>query len=793
MSPPHSNASTEAATLKAYVEQALTHPLSKHLFDDRARYLCVVDPDGTVVFVNESGISASGLRPDDIIGQPVWTIPVFHGDDQAETQWRARLSDAASTDAPLAFDEYYELEGVGSRMRTELWAIRSEGGQLLGYFARTTDVDQVRRAQERVRDQAARLQASEVQFRVMTEALPQMAWVVRAPDEYLYLAPKWEAFTGRSPEELLEKGVMDLVHPDDRVVVERDGFRRDRVGDSLVFRMLRHDGEYRWVEARMAAVDDPDGGTRWFGVTLDITDRIEQELELRRHEEQLRATLELTGFGTYVWLVPEDRFSEDSQLEEILGVPMDAMKTGNAYELFFSIVHAEDRAQAQASIAAAMQPGGPNYEAEFRIIRPAGGGHEERWVSAMGTIDFDDRGEPLRLIGVFADITDQRLEEAGRLRLQKMEAIGTLASGIAHDFNNVIGAILSYARVAEAEIRAGASPDASIAEIARGAHRAGDIVKRLLTFSRDVEHRRVAFQLAEVVEEAETLLRPTLPSTVVIRASYPETLPAVIGDPTQLHQVVVNLVTNAGQALGAAGGSIELAITPVKVGARPTGITSGLEPGQYLSLTVADDGPGMSEAVAARIFDPFFTTKTESDGTGLGLAAVQSIIKNHGGSVAVETSPGNGARFTVYVPVASADAPGARQPEPTGPLPESAGGARVLFVDDEQALVRLAYRAMPYHGCVVTGFTDPREALAVFEADPQAFDALVTDYSMPGLTGLELTKSVLAIRPELPVVLTSGYLTAAAQGEAERHGVGAVVSKPCSIDTLASEVMRLLA
>ena len=224
----------------------------------------------------------------------------------------------------------------------------------------------------------------------------------------------------------------------------------------------------------------------------------------------------------------------------------------------------------------------------------------------------------------------------------------------------------------------------------------------------------------------------------------------------------------------------------------PGVLTSGLEAGPYLCLTVADDGPGMTLAVAQRIFDPFFTTKTASDGTGLGLAAVQSIVKNHRGSVAVESSPGQGARFTVHVPADTAQVVEAQQPEPTGPLPDVRESVRVLFIDDEQALVRLAYRAMPYHGCEVTGFTDPRDGIEAFEQTPYAFDALVTDYSMPGLTGLDLTDRVKAIRPDLPVVLTSGYMAGDTQAEAERRGVGAVVPKPCSIDSLAAAVFRLL-
>ncbi|MDO9354998.1 MAG: PAS domain S-box protein, partial [Solirubrobacteraceae bacterium] len=721
-----------------------------------------------------------------------WQSKLYPATMNAEAEWRDRLDRVQRADRSIEFDDAVELHGHPVIVRTELSVIHEPGTEeLLGYVATAVSVDATRRAQALAREQQERVRESEAQFRAMAEALPQMTWIVRGPGEYDYFAPAWEEFTGHSREDLLEHGVNRFIHPEDEDVAARFRSEPDGADGPLVLRMRRHDGVYRWMEARLAAVKDGDGHERWFGFTLDITDRFEQEREARMKQEQLRATLELTGFGTYVWLIPENRFSRDTQLEEILGVPMEEMMTGNAFDLFFSIVHAEDRERAQQSVLGALVPGGPDYRADFRIHRPGDGGMEERWVSAMGVVEFDEKDEPLRLVGIFADITDRRLEDDGRLRLQKMEAIGTLASGIAHDFNNVIGAILSYARVAEAEIKAGASPEASVAEIARGAHRAGDIVRRLLTFSRDVEPRRIAFDLPAVVEEAETLLRPTLPSAVSIQSDFRADLPSAVGDPTEIHQLVVNLVTNAGHALGASGGTIELRVELEHVAAVTSGITSALDEGEYLRLTVADDGPGMTAAIASRIFDPFFTTKTESDGTGLGLAAAQSIVKNHGGSIAVETSPGQGARFTVHLP---AQAVGAEtQLEPTGPLPDLPETVRVLFVDDEQALVRLAYRAMPYHGCEVTGFTDPREAIEAFEQDPSAFDALVTDYSMPGLTGLDLTERIKAIRPELPVVLTSGYMNNEAHAEADRRGVGVVVPKPCSIDTLAAEVMRLLA
>ncbi|MDQ8046267.1 MAG: ATP-binding protein, partial [Solirubrobacteraceae bacterium] len=642
-----------------------------------------------------------------------------------------------------------------------------------------------------------RLRNSEEQFRGLAEALPQMVWSSDGYGNVDYFSQRWADFTGRPMTELMGRGFFDLIHPDDQTIVANAPERVATPGDPVMFRMRRADGAFRWMEARMDSAYDDDGTiVRTFGGTLDITDRREEEEEARRRQEQLRATLELTGYGTYVWYVQEDRFSRDSyQLEEILGLPMaELMKPGNAFDGFFAAVHPEDREMVQERVLAAVVPGGPDYEADFRMVVPergGGPGTEERWVTAIGRAEFDDRGEPTRLVGVFADITSRRAEDDARLRLQKIEAMGTLASGIAHDFNNVIGAILSYARVAEVELKAGESPAQSIGEIARGARRAGDIVQRMLTFSREEAPRQVAFDLGDVVREAESLVRPTLPSSIDVTTTVEEELPRLVGDPTQLHQVVVNLLTNAGQAIGEDGGHIvvELIRTRCEEG-QLTATTRDGTPVDCVRLRIRDDGPGMPAAIAQRVFDPFFTTKGPQKGTGLGLSAVQSIITNHGGAVNVESRMGEGAQFTVYLPVREL------APEPPAPEPVVEPGEellRILFVDDEEALVRLAHRALPYRGCVVTGFTDPAEALHAFERDRSGFDAMITDFSMPGMTGLQLAEHVRSLRADIPIVLTSGYMRAEEHADAVRRGVDAVVPKPCSIDDLADTVEELIA
>jgi CheY-like chemotaxis protein len=375
-----------------------------------------------------------------------------------------------------------------------------------------------------------------------------------------------------------------------------------------------------------------------------------------------------------------------------------------------------------------------------------------------------------------------------------MESIGTLAGGIAHDFNNILAAITGNAKLALADLTSAHPLHAHLREIEKAGLRAGDLVRQILTFSRRQEAQRRVIHLREIVAEALRLLRATIPAQIEIRTHYDERTPPIEADATQIHQAVVNLGANAAHAMRESGGVLSVRVEPFvissSVDAAENDIPSTLAPGNYARLIVSDTGSGMEPGTLGRIFEPFFTTKAAGQGTGLGLSVVHGIMRSHDGAIAVQSAPGAGSTFYLYFPQAR------EQVDTASTMPAlrtvAGSGQRILYVDDEEALVFLATRVLERLGYEVTGRTDAKQALADFRADPTKFDAVISDLSMPGMTGPELARALLAIRSDLPIVLTSGYLRDEDTKLARELGIRDLVLKPNTVDGLGEALHRVL-
>jgi signal transduction histidine kinase/CheY-like chemotaxis protein len=382
----------------------------------------------------------------------------------------------------------------------------------------------------------------------------------------------------------------------------------------------------------------------------------------------------------------------------------------------------------------------------------------------------------------------QQLETQLR-QTQKMEAIGTLAGGIAHDFNNILGVISGYSELASMDAQEGSRSQKCLKEIFTAGQRAKALVQQILTFSRQGANEPKPLQIGFAVKEVMKMLRATLPATIEVKYAIPEKLPAVVADPTQIHQVVMNLCTNASHAMRETGGLLEVTLEEVMVDDAMAALVPDLSPGRYQLLKVRDTGHGISPEVTERIFDPFFSTKEPGEGTGLGLSVVHGIVTKHGGSIDIVSKIGEGTTFEVYFP--SLGEAEERQVDDAGPLPT--GSERILLVDDEAAMVEMGRKMLESLGYRVAFQTNSVEALSEFKAQPDAFDLVMTDMTMPRMTGADLSREILKIRPGIPIILCTGYSERIQEDSAKAMGIREFVLKPVVLRDIAHVIRRALA
>jgi len=599
-----------------------------------------------------------------------------------------------------------------------------------------------------------------------------------------------EVMFGVKAEEMLGQGLDSLLPPS--VSGQHEGLIR-RFGESGVTKRhmgalgavhgLRSNGVEFPIEASISQVDVD--GSRWYTVILrDISEREEAERRLRTSNTHLSAALEAGGMGT--WTVNLEKMSVewDDANCKLWGITQEQLGEGGL-DLVYSMIHADDR-EMIAQTTEEMLREGTHVNVEYRVPQTDG---TVRWHQSRGKVHRDAQGRPVHYAGVTLDITERKRAVDLQLRSQKLEALGTLSGGIAHDFNNLLLAISGNVKLALEDVEADHPARLSLAEIEKATTRAAQIVNQILSFSRPGSGERVAIELVGVVSEALDLMRATTPRMIEIVRKLPGDGLHIRADAAQMHQVLVNLVTNAIQAIEGRG-TIEVTVDRVFVNGERNASLPDLQEGAYARISIADDGCGMDRETLARVFDPFFTTKDAKGGTGLGLSVVHGILKSHGGTCTVYSEVGHGSVFRLYLPIV---AEGAEAVLPWQAELPRASGQRVLYVDDEEALVFLALRSLKRLGFEVRGVSDPVEALQLFQDDPQAFDVVVTDISMPGLSGFELARGLKAARPEIPVVMTSGFIREADRSLAADIGVQALILKPDTATELAQVLQTIFA
>jgi signal transduction histidine kinase/DNA-binding response OmpR family regulator len=508
---------------------------------------------------------------------------------------------------------------------------------------------------------------------------------------------------------------------------------------------------------------------------------------LRRSEAYLAEAQRLSHTGSFGWNVSSGEIYWSDEIYRMVGVDQASKPS---FERVYERIHPDDRALVRHSLDCAFRDG-TDADFEHRFLMPEG---SVKYVRVLAKAMRDESGE-LEYIGAVIDLTNQKLAQAERERLEqrlrqaeKMEAVGRLAGGIAHDFNGVLAGVYAYGEMLVEEAPAGSPLKRYAQNVLTAASRGRELVEQILTYSRSQHGKREPVDIARVVTEALELVRGSIPAGVRLGANGSESPLVVTGDATRLHQVVMNLCSNAIQAMSGAG-SLYVALEATDISTERALSHGTLRSGRYVRLTVKDNGSGMDEATLSRIFEPFFTTKETGQGTGLGLSLVYAIVTDSGGAIDVRSAPGQGSTFTIYLPHSPVTLVAA---EAATAASHRGHGERVLLIDDEAPVLAATAEVLSRLGYEAVSFSDSHAALAAFEAAPQRFDVVVTDETMPGLTGTGLARMLRSHRPDLPIVLMSGYTGAIQTQQALATGVSELLSKPIQSHEMATTLARVL-
>lgn len=747
----------------------------RHLIENATDAFYAADADGRFTLVNAAAARLFGRRAADLDRMTVF--------DLVDAATAGAIREALEVMRTKDIKAFYQEFPIVRRDGTQRWVEQNlqpllDGRHLRGFQAVLRDITVRREAQEGLR-------RSETRLRTLFETLSEGVLQTQADGRIIFCNPAAARILALPARDLETRHCADpgweFLRPDGTPMPVEEwvafrAHREKRAVPRTVTGVRRKDGSVCWLNACAEPILGKEGRMEGAVVTFaDITQSKSAEENLKIIEFALDSAMEhvflATSEGRLVYANRSAMRALEYAPEEILA------------RTIFEIapdVSPDDWAETWRS---ARGGAWPTFEAHFA----ARGGRAYPVSVSASYLEFNGR----EYLFAFAHDLSREAELATQLRhSQKMEAIGMLAGGIAHDFNNILGGVLGYAELALQDSPEGSPLRPFLQEILTGSHRAADLVRQILTFSRRSEQPQHPLRLAPVVKEALKLLRGTLPSTIAFREQIESECGPVMGDPGQIHQVTMNLCTNAYHAMREKGGTLTVGLREIEAAAEWTSAEFSLEPGRYAELSVADTGCGMDAETQRRIFEPFFTTKKQGEGTGLGLATVRGIVKSHKGAIRVHSEPGQGTRFDILLPLCRLAAEGHESDPAETALP--GGRERVLLVDDEDAITSSIGQGLMRLGYTVETAANGGAALErVLSAQPP-FDAVISDQTMPSLTGLEMARRLLRARPGQRIILCTGLAETVDRDVALGIGIAEVLAKPCAIRDLAHALRRVL-
>ena len=777
---PHVLTITIDITDRMLMEEALRRSEKKYreLVDNANSIILRMDDVGNVTFFNEFAQTFFGYREDEIVGKNVVGTIV------PRTESTGRNLKKMIEHIGMNPDQYINNINENTKSNGErvwiAWTNKpryDEHGKVKEIVCIGNDITERKQAQDSLRE-------SQQQLADIINFLPDATIVIDHEGKVIAWNKAIEQMTRIPAADMLGKGDYEYALPfyGKRRPILIDLVLNPQEEAEAKYVSTERSGNFLYGEAYMPALK---GGEVYLSgkasALLDSTGNIIGAIESirditdrRKAEEKYKGIFENAVMGIFQASSKGKIISANPACARILGYesPEELIDT-TPRQLFVNL-------QDYENLVHIINEHGTIQGQEVQFLRKDG---HVVWVYVSGRTVHDGTGKLLYYEGTIQDITDRMRLESQLRQAQKMEAIGTLAGGIAHDFNNMLAAIMGFTEMIQYQTK-----DRTIApyleQILKACNRSRDLVKQILTFSRQREQEKRPLSVTPIVKEAMKLLRSSIPTTINIRQQYNAVHDTVLADPTQIHQVMMNLCTNAAYAMRGQEGILTVILSQRNISSYDQVYHPELRKGTYLQITVRDTGEGIDPSIKDRIFDPFFTTKELGDGTGLGLSVVYGIVKDCGGAISVDSGPGKGTAFTIHLPLIIVDE--ILSVEQKSVLPKGTG--HILYIDDEEPIATLGRDLLTFLGYDVTVHLSSLDALEVFRAAPQRFDLVITDMTMPSMTGVSLARELLKIRPLLPIILTTGYSEIINEEQAKKIGIREFLMKPISIDSLAQAV-----